>query len=285
MRKNVFLSTGGFYKENVIQVVNFFIKNKIFNIELSGGPYEKNVYDKLIDIKKSFNINFLIHNYFPVPKNPFVINLASFNKVIEQKSINQIFSSIKLCSTLNIRHFSLHAGFRLDPKPRSLGKKFKKIKLNKRTESLNRFKTNVIKICEYAKAHKVKILIENNVTSINNLNTFDEDPFLLSHPKEIIDFFIDMKNSCSLLLDVSHLKVTSKSLGFDLNTSHQNLKKFISGYHLSDNNFIDDNNSLITNNSWFLKNLKKNANFYTIEVYSKDINLLKKQLKLVSKFI
>jgi hypothetical protein len=95
MRKNVFLSTGGFYKENVIQVVNFFIKNKIFNIELSGGPYEKNVYDKLIDIKKSFNINFLIHNYFPVPKNPFVINLASFNKVIEQKSINQILNSIE----------------------------------------------------------------------------------------------------------------------------------------------------------------------------------------------
>ena len=53
MKKNVFLSTGGFYKDNIIQVVNFFIKNDIFNIELSGGPYEKNVYNKLIDLKKS----------------------------------------------------------------------------------------------------------------------------------------------------------------------------------------------------------------------------------------
>ena len=37
--------------------------------------------------------------------------------------------------------------------------------------------------------NKVNILVENNVITKKNLKNFKDDPFLLSHPKEIKEFF------------------------------------------------------------------------------------------------
>ena len=55
-----------------------------------------------------------------------MINLASKNKVIVKKSFIQLKKSIILAKELNNKYFSFHAGFRFDPKPKQLGKKFKR---------------------------------------------------------------------------------------------------------------------------------------------------------------
>ena len=71
----------------------------------------------------------------------------------------------------------------------------------------------------------------------------------------------------------------------NLKKGHSGLKKFIEAYHISDNNGISDSNSPVKKNSWFLKDLKKNAKFYTIEVYTQNINIIKKQVKLINSFV
>ena len=68
-------------------------------------------------------------------------------------------------------------------------------------------------------------------------------------------------------LIIAHLKVSSNSLGFNLIEAHENLKDYISAYHLSDNNGNKDTNNMITKTSWFLPYMKTDAKFYTIEVY------------------
>ena len=90
----IFLSTSGF-KNNYsqIDICKKYFKFGIKNIELSGGKYDKNI---LNNLKKEKNkITYSFHNYFPVPKKSFVINLASDNKKIVNLSLKHIFNSLE----------------------------------------------------------------------------------------------------------------------------------------------------------------------------------------------
>ncbi|HJN62365.1 MAG TPA: endonuclease IV, partial [Candidatus Parcubacteria bacterium] len=73
-------------------------KNHLYNIELSSNLIHQE--DYYSPLKQFQNFNFLIHNYFPAPKLPFVFNLASRNKNILEKSINHCKEAMDLCSFL-----------------------------------------------------------------------------------------------------------------------------------------------------------------------------------------
>ena len=77
----IYLSTGGFQNLTPQSVIQKFNKKGIKSIELSGGKYVNQ--KKIITFfKKKKNINYSLHNYFPVPKEKFIINLASIEKKI-----------------------------------------------------------------------------------------------------------------------------------------------------------------------------------------------------------
>ena len=60
------------------------------NIELSSNHSYENNYLKLL---KGLNFSYLIHNYFPIPKKSFVVNIASKNKSIRNKFKTRIQSN------------------------------------------------------------------------------------------------------------------------------------------------------------------------------------------------
>jgi len=95
-----------------------------------------------------------------------------------------------------------------------------------------------------------------------------------------------MPNNVGLLLDVGHFKISSKTLNFNLLKGYKKIKKYIKGYHLNDNDGINDKNFPFTRKSWFVDILKKNLNYYSIEVnkkfknhYPNLINIIKKIFK------
>ena len=61
------------------------------------------------------------------------------------------------------------------------------------------------------------------------------------------------------------------------------MNKFVGGYHFSDNNGYKDSNSPIKKDSWFLPYIKKNLNYYSIEVYNKSPKQLKQQINILNK--
>ena len=73
MRK-LFISTGGFRDLTPTQAVKKLNKNNIFNIELSGGKYEKNIESKILRINDKNNIR--THNYFLYPKKKLCDQLS-----------------------------------------------------------------------------------------------------------------------------------------------------------------------------------------------------------------
>jgi len=279
----VYLSTGGFKNLSPIESIKLLNKNKIYDIELSGGKYCKSLIQKLSILKKKNN--FLLHNYFPPPKKSFVINLASLNSTVNKKSFNHIIKSINLSRKLNAKYYSFHAGFYIDPKINELGKKIKFSNFYNEKKSKKIFVENIKKIIAHAKKKKVTILIENNVITKSNLVMFKKNPLMFCDYKDLTFLKKKIKSkNFGFLLDIGHLKVSCKTLKKNFYSQLYKISKECTAYHLSENDGYIDSNGAIKKKSriWnYISN--KKVPYVTLEVYTKNINLLKKQIVLTKK--
>ena len=107
-------------KTPVTKVLETLIKKKIYNIELgSNHIWQENILKKI----KKYDHNFLVHNYFPVPKKNLIVNIASQDKQIRKKSINHIKNSIQFCKRIKSKLYTFHPGFILDPVSQNKSKK------------------------------------------------------------------------------------------------------------------------------------------------------------------
>jgi len=282
--KRINISTGGFKSHTALEIVAKLITNNIQNIELSGGKYDPFFEKNILSFSKIANLSF--HNYFPPPEKSFVLNLASSDDEIRKRSINHVIKAIDLSYSLGIKEYSIHAGFRIDPKASDLGKTVssnkKLIPLEKSKEM---FYKNLYEISIYAKKKNVTLYIENNVVTKSNFNAFGENPFLLSSLYELEEFINNKPSGVKLLIDVAHLKVSANTLKFSPSLTINKLKNNISAYHLSDNEGLQDTNDELNCNSWFWEYLNKDADFFTIEVYKQSIDSLRDQYNLVNNYL
>ena len=279
----IFVSTGGFSTLTAIDSISNLSKYNIKSFELSGGIYS---YDLCKNLKKLSNkFNFVVHNYFPPPMEPFVLNLASLNDDIYLKSINHVKDSIKLASNLNSKYYSFHAGFLIDPKISELGRSVTKRKLFDKKESLKRFLYSLKILSEFSSKYNIELLIENNVLNKSNLERFGENPLLMVDIEDTSEIVSSLNNNIKLLIDVAHLKVSANTLKFNSIDYLKIFKKYTKAYHLSDNDGLSDSNSIISDDSWFWPHIQTNLDYYSIEVYNPNPKLLANQLELVNKII
>ena len=272
---SVYVSTGGFYNLSADKTTEQFVKENIKFIELSGGLYSK---DLIINLSKYLEagVKFQIHNYFPPPKNPFILNLASDDKNIREQSLNHVMNSLKCCEILKSNFYSFHAGFLCDFSISEIGKKIKKRKLNDRNKSKDIFNKSLEKISKVASDLNINLMIENNVLSKKNFLEFNSNPFLMCDTKETVEIMKNSPKNINLLVDVAHLRVSSNSLGFDPKNFFLECDDYIVGYHLSDNNGLADTNEKINQNSWFWNYLKKGVDYISLEIYGEKVSELNK---------
>ena len=260
-------------------------ENNFQNIELSGGTeYYENFEDDLLELKGKYNLNYRCHNYFPPPKKPFVLNLASLNDETFQMSFDHLKKVVALSNRLGADKFAFHAGFFIDIKLNEIGKKLSLDNLFDEKEAIERFCNAYSVIKKQAK--NVSLFIENNVFSKTNADTYDgENPFMMTNfneyksLKEKIDF--------NLLLDVAHLKVSAKTLRLDWEEEFENMISVSSYIHVSDNDGFHDLNNQLSKSSSLLSMLKqsdtKNKDF-TLEIYD-GMNAIKKSYEVLSEVV
>lgn len=282
MKDKVFISTASFKNFPAFQTIKKLKDVGINCFELSAGSFHEENIDKISKIKK---IKFHLHNYFPPPKIPFVLNLSSMNEDIYNKTYNHILKCIDLSKNLGCRYYSFHAGFLVDINVKDIGIKTTSKNFSDRDECLEKFINSVIKLSDYAHKNNIILLIENNVMKKSSFDYLKKNTTLMADPKEIEHVMDKVPENVKLLLDVAHLKVSSNILKFDLIKANKKIEKFVAAYHLSDNDGFNDTNDLITKQSWFIKKLKQNALFYTIEVYKNNPKVLLQQYKLVKKIL
>jgi sugar phosphate isomerase/epimerase len=279
----IYISTGGFGEKSAYETTLDFIEEGISGVELSGGIYNAEMKTKLLSLQSS--VSFQVHNYFPPPEKPFVLNLATPNQEIASISVDHVKKAIRCSAELGQSLYSFHAGFLMDPKVEELGKKVQPRSLFSREECLLRFIERINLVDEYAQSLGVKILVENNVLSAKNYSEFKANPFLMATADECIYVMRETSKNVQLLVDVAHLKVSAKSLGFNPIDFLTSCDEWIAAYHLSDNDGTRDSNEPINANSWFWTYLRRDLSYYSLEIYGISPPELVKQRDLVKSIL
>jgi len=279
----IYVSSAGIKNQPAWKTCVDLFNHGINNIELSGGCYDP---DQLINLKKLKNkINFQVHNYFPPPAESFVFNLASLSPDISKKSLDHVETALQFSIELGCQRYSFHAGFLLDPQVSELGRSIKNRELYDRDEASKIFMDNVNIIADKASKMGISLLIENNVLSSKNFAEFKCNPLLMTEAEECITIMNNSPSNVNLLLDLAHLNVSSKTIGFDKEVFLTKCSKYIGAYHLSDNNELEDSNNSISKKSWFWKHLKNSIDYFSLEIYGLNAIELNEQFKLAKTII
>jgi len=261
----IYISSSCIKNASIIKTIEELVKAGFANIELSGGSEYYNCLEQdVLEIQKKYQINLLVHNYFPPPQQHFVLNLASLNDDIFDRSVRHYLNAIELSKKIKADRFSLHAGFFMDISAHEVGKELSLSKKYPKEMAIEKFcyGYNLIK----SKAKGLKLYIENNVLSTNNLKLYKKNPFLLTHSTE----FFELKNiiDFNLLLDIAHLKVSSNALKIEFEKELDQLAQYSDYFHVSDNDGFADTNSPISENSRLFQFIQKySTDVITIEIY------------------
>jgi sugar phosphate isomerase/epimerase len=254
---------------NVIRVLEEYEKEGIDNVEL-GSVHSNFDISKL----KKFNFNFIIHNYFPPPKNPFNFNLASQNVSIRNKSINLAKKAIDLCQKINSPIYTFHAGFTVDPE--NLGSKFSRKNIVKRETAISTYIESLGDIIEHSKKNSVKIAMEPNVVQkFNLINNKNELSLFADIPELKYLYKFINKKDLGLLLDLGHTNVTSTWLNFNRDEFVDFCKNKTLAVHISNNDGKKDQHKALTKDCWHLSKLKL---FKNKPIILETMNLTTKQI-------
>jgi sugar phosphate isomerase/epimerase len=240
----IYVSSTAATSKNIGKAVEELAKYGIRNIELTGGTNYYVGYEKeLLKLQDKYNLNYLVHNYFPPPQNHFVLNLASLNDEIYNKSIQHCREAITLSRLLGGNKYGFHAGFLIDIQLEQLGKRVDFRPIVNRIPSIQRF-TEAWRILVDEAEDSPKLFIENNVYSESNKKEFhDNNPFLFLN----YNGFIELREHIdfSPLLDLAHLKVSARSLELDFFLESEKLAPLTNYFHVSENDgYTDQNNGI-----------------------------------------
>lgn len=250
--QQVFVSTGAFNSKNLEGILEEALAASVPCVELSSGLRFQGDLRQVID-KYSDRITFLVHNYFPPPEKPFVLNLAAPDPGVLERSMTHCRAAIDLAHELHSPVFSVHAGFAFHPRVEDLGRPFGGSPVESRDITFDRFKASVLELVAYAAERQVMLLVENNVVAPFNAPQGRNALLLLAESEEMVRFAeaVDSDNF-GYLIDFGHLKVSAQTLNFDREEFLRKVQPWVRALHLSDNDGSEDSNEPFSAEAWFL---------------------------------
>jgi len=264
----IYISTSCVTHKKIKDSVQELAMNGFLNIELSGGTeYYDNFEKDLLELKYKYNLKYRCHNYFPPPEKHFVFNLASLNDKVFETSFNHLLKLSALSEVLESNIVSFHAGFYIDIDINEVGKKLSLDKLFCKEKSIERFCKAYKDIKNQKK--NLSFYIENNVYSKINSETYNKaNPFMMTNFSEYKS--LKKKIDFNLLLDLAHLKVSSKTLNTNWEKEFENMMNETDYIHISENDGLSDLNYGLKKSSKLisiLTNFKTHDKDFTLEVY------------------
>lgn len=252
MRK-IYVSSTAFPHNDLDSIFADCRRYGIKNLEIgSGVSYDKRARAKII--KESKLLSILLHNYVPAPRVPFVLNLASNQKDILQKSRKLVETALRISGDIGAPFYGVHAGFAYHAIPRYLGAKQTHLEHFSISEAREIFVESMCLLSVEAKKNGVHLLVENNVLPSFNLINGGNKSYLMTGIDDSLNLLKMLKKyNIKMLVDVGHLNVSASTLGFDRVDFLRQLRYYIMAFHLSENNALADEHLPILPTSWFIK--------------------------------
>ena len=275
----VVVSTLAFMGMQTEDIVRLAQKNN-WALEFSSGmPYREDMETFFLQAA----IQRYAHNYFPAPKVPFVLNLASANETIRKTSVAHCIQGLQLSKAVGAPFFSAHAGFCLDPSPDDLGRKLVLNSPFNRNKHWELFTQSLQLVLDQAERLNIGFLIENNVLAAVNIHPDGSNPLFCCDAAEMLDMLKEIKHpKLGLLIDTAHLKVSAHTLGFNQEEALKQLSEQIVCLHHSDNDGNFDTNDKLTTDYWFLPFLNDFQKCtHVLEVKKLSENEIIQQIKLL----
>lgn len=200
----------------------------------------------------------LAHNYFPAPREAFVLNLGSADEAIRRRSIAHCVQGLRLSYAVGAPFFSAHAAFCVDPEPAELGRRLRGKGPFEAAAHWGRFVESIREVLALSGDLPTGFLIENHVLAEMNVDVDGSHPLLGVRAEEMLRLVDDVGNPrLGLLLDTGHLKVSARTLGFDAVAEARELLPLTRCIHHSDNDGRRDSNHPIGDAYWFLPLMDK----------------------------
>jgi sugar phosphate isomerase/epimerase len=256
-RREVFVSTTSFKTHHLPEIFSICAQHDIGAVELSVA---KSWTLDLLRKEKTVR-RLLVHNYFPPPAEPFLLNLASQDPANLKRSLDHCRTAIDLSAELGGSIYAAHGGFGMDLGPALLGNPEAQAALSEdRFVPYERvFATlldSVRTLCAYGREVGVRFLIENNVVSPLN-GERGRRLIPMAHPQELLRLAQEVGDpDFGLLVDVGHTNVSANALHFDRHEFIALLAPHIVAFHLSENNGLLDQNRSFGKEAWFVPYLR-----------------------------
>ncbi len=281
----IYVSSACSTRKKIADAVQELADQGFQNIELTGGTrYYAGFESDLIDLKQRYGLNYLIHNYFPPPETPFILNLASLDPDIYDRTLSHLKTALGLSRLLGADRFGFHAGFFVDRPVAEIGKQFGKSGLYPEKDAVEQFTRGFRELAIEFK--DIRLYIENNCYSQSNHTVYSPSiPFMLLGSKDVRE--LKELLEFNLLLDVGHLLVSSNSCGLAFENQFEALFSQSDYIHISDNDSLHDRNLGLTEKSSLLKYLSEydwKDKIITLEVYA-GMPVLKKTFDTVSRYL
>jgi sugar phosphate isomerase/epimerase len=225
-------------------------KHGINNIELGSNHCYSPAFAPVV---RSFDFNFLVHNYFPIPKESFVLNLASTDEIILEKSIKHVQTSIDFCSEVGALLYTFHPGFLTDPKGPNRSSQnydFQWDDSIKNTVNYSQAYENMLKgidsCVDYARRKKVRIAIETEGSYKK------KDHLLMQHPEEYTRLFTRFSpGDLGINMNIGHLKLAAKAFDFTETEFTDLISDYIVAMELSHNDGMEDQHLPLIEEAWY----------------------------------
>ncbi len=221
-------------------------------IELGAGL---TVGDDLERLFFDSGAQFFVHNYFPPPATSFVLNLASADGTIRDRSVDLVAAALDLSARLGAPFYSVHGGFITDPVGFD-GTGFVFPAPESKQEAayaMERFICVLRDLLKSAASRGVKILVENNVCVLAATGKL-----LLQSADGFAELFAALPDpNLGLLLDTGHLNVSARTLGYDRESFVDRVQSYVRAVHVHDNDGIVDKHEVVAPGSWVLEVLRR----------------------------
>jgi sugar phosphate isomerase/epimerase len=202
---------------------------------------------------KQFQGQYLVHNYFPPPKEGFVVNIASSNNEIFQRSINHIVAAIDFCSEIGVKLYTFHPGFLTDPRESTQDSNYydfcfddRQLISENRINALERMLQGIEKIVSHAKKRKVKIAIETEGSMAHKEHLLMQDP---NEYERLFRYF--SSTDVSVNLNLGHLRLASNAVGFKIADFVDLISEYMVAMEVSHNDGVHDEHKLLGRDEWY----------------------------------
>lgn len=187
----------------------------IKRIELSGRArywHDAELDRRLALLAREGMEEFLVHNYFPIPSEPFVLNFATSKRRVFERCLMLASRAIDLCVRHDVPYYTIHPGYLMDSNGERVDDRFvfDEKTLVSYASARENFLENVKPLCELCASKGIGLAIENMFPRQTGTN------LSLNVTADHLDELMErLPIGVGILLDLGHLNVASNLCGFD----------------------------------------------------------------------